>query len=386
MVELTVASEEDSAFSLDEPDKLLTLDFTDPIASADRVLDFHQTHPIDAVFGVDDETALVAAHVARTLGLRHNPVTAVEASGDKALQRVALNEAGVPVPLFQLHDLDGVPPEVGFPAVIKPIALSASRGVIRVDNVGQLQADLDRLRGILSEALPSEPRLCLIEQYIPGREYALEGLLHDGGLQTLALFDKPDPLEGPYFAETIYVTPSRAPDGVQGALRECAQAACTALGLERGPVHVELRHNDSGPWVIELAARPIGGRCGEVLRFGPEGTSLETILLGHALGRWETAPAREPLAAGVMMIPVPHAGVFREIRGVADALATPLVTDLAVTAHRGAAVRPLPDEARYLGFIFARASAPDEVESALRCAWDCLEVVVDGDTAAGPVP
>jgi hypothetical protein len=191
------------------------------------------------------------------------------------------------------------------------------------------------------------------------------------------LFDKPDPLEGPTFAETIYLAPSRASNSIQIALHNTAQAACTALGLTRGPVHVELRHNARGPWLVELAARPIGGRCGEVLRFGPEATSLETILLAQALGRLPTIPSREPQASGVMMIPVPKAGTFQTIDGLEIALATPGVTDIAVTIHRGARVRPLPEESRYLGFIFARGPDAGTVERMIRAAFDSLDIVIE---------
>ena len=381
-IDLTVASEEDSAFSTTQPEKLLTLDFADPDESAANILAFHDSHPLSAVFGIDDRTAVVAAHAAHRLDLRHNPVSAVEAAGDKFRQRVMLDEAGVPVPKFQLLDLDApFNSEIDFPSVLKPVSLSASRGVIRVDDWDQFNDGLARLRRIIDEVGLPKPHVALVEGFIPGKEYALEGMLNDGDLQVLSLFDKPDPLDGPFFAETIYLTPSRAPEEIQRAVQECAQAACGALGLRHGPVHVELRYNDRGPWLIELAARPIGGRCGEVLRFGPQGAmSLETALLGQAIGRWSTAASRETSAAGVMMIPVPHAGVFREFLGVPEALATPRVTDIAVTINPGARVRPLPDEARYLGFIFARAGDPGEVESALRAARDALKIVIDGDS------
>jgi biotin carboxylase len=380
-VDLTVASEKDSAFSADEPEALLTLDFTNPAGCAARVAQFHAQHPISAVFGVDDLTAVVAAHVAQALALGHNPPAAVEAAGDKFRQRQLLARAGVPVPGFDRHDADHVDSKhlkaVRFPAVVKPINLSASKGVIRVNDEASLAGAITRLRSILDQASPTADRMFLIEDYIPGEEYALEGILDGGQLTTLALFDKPDPLEGPTFAETIYVTPSRASDSVQAALHRTAQRACTALGLIRGPVHVELRHNAAGPWLVELAARPIGGRCGEVLRFGHEATSLETILLAQALGCLPTIPSREPQASGVMMIPVPRSGTFRTIDGLRTALATPGITDIAVTTHRGARVRPLPEESLYLGFIFARGPDADTVERTIRAAFATLDIVIN---------
>ena len=379
-VQLTVASEEDSAFSTEESDKFLTLDFTDPAACVAHASAFHRDHRIDAVFGIDDRTAIVAAYISDALNLSGNPVGAVEAAGDKSRQRELLARAGVPSPRFECHESSESKPAsstIPFPAILKPVSLSASRGVMRVDDRASLVAGLERLGTILQEAAPPDERSFLIEEFVPGREYALEGLLEDGRLTPLALFDKPDPLEGPFFAETIYLTPSRSPDHVQQALVSTAQAACSALGLIRGPVHIELRYNEAGPWLVELAARPIGGRCGEVLRFGTSGEdSLETILLAHALGQLDRIPEREPDASGVMMIPVPRGGVFEEFRGVDPALATAGVTDIAITIHRGATVAPLPEEARYLGFIFARAADAGVVETALRTAFDQLEIVV----------
>ena len=219
---------------------------------------------------------------------------------------------------------------------------------------------------------------CLVESYVPGPEFALEGSVVDGRLHVLALFDKPDPMDGPYFAETIYVTPSRYPGEVQESLISCAQGAVRALGLERGPVHIELRYNDRGAWLIELAARPIGGKCGQVLRFGLDGdVSLEELHLSFALGLRKEIPPLEPGAHGVMMIPVPKAGVFREVQGVSAALSVQRVTDVIITVHRGQAVKPLPDESRYLGFIFAQGEKPSDVEAALRRACAELDVVIE---------
>jgi biotin carboxylase len=380
-VDLTVASEKDSVFSTQESEALLTLNFAKPSECAARVVEFHDRHPIRAVFGVDDLTAVVAAHVAQALALDHNPPAAVEAAGDKFLQRQLLAGAGVPVPGFARQNAHRVDAErlilVNFPAVVKPINLSGSRGVMRVNDANSLAEAITRLRSILEQASPVAELAFLIEDYIPGQEFALEGILENGRLTPLALFDKPDPLEGPTFAETIYLTPSRASDTIQAALHHTAQAACAALGLIRGPVHVELRHNSAGPWLIELAARPIGGRCGEVLRFGPEHKSLETILLAQALGRLHTIPEREPQASGVMMIPVNRAGTFQTMDGLETALATPGVTDIAVTVHRGARVQPLPEESRYLGFIFARGPDPASVESTIRTAFAALDIVIE---------
>ena len=393
-VDLTVASEHDSTFSLAEPDKLLTLDFTDPRRAAEQVKVFARDYPLAAVFGVDDHTAVVAAHVSAELGLRHNPVAAVEAAGDKHRQRVLLQRHGIRVPKFRLLSFDSDVKQAGrqvtYPCVLKPVHLAASRGVIRVDDAVEFGQTVQRVRAITDRAGPAAAAWAtqgmIAEDYVPGPEFALEGWIEGGELDVLALFDKPDPLEGPYFAETLYVAPSRFPDAVQVELVACAQSAARAVGLETGPVHVELRYNDEGPWIIELAARPIGGKCGQVLRFGADGSvTLEQLLLGRALGRFEATPKRPPGAVAVMMIPVPVAGTLDRVIGTAAARAVPHVTDVIVTVHRGQELVPLPEESRYAGFILARGETPEVVERAVREANEMIEFVVGSalEDAAG---
>jgi hypothetical protein len=343
------------------------------------------------VVGVDDDTAVVAAAIAGRLDLRGNSMAAALGARDKHLQRERLASAGVPVPRFALYPIDADPEtlarQIAYPCVLKPLRLSASRGVIRADNPAGFVAAFRRLGAILAQpevaACGAPARRLLVEQFIPGPEVALEGILAGGRLQILALFDKPDPLDGPFFEETIYVTPSRLPGAAQQAIAATAQAAATALGLVEGPVHAELRHNDHGPWLIELAARPIGGRCSAALRFktGEEGRgkgegSLEEVIVRHALGMELPALQRERRASGVMMIPVPGAGVLRDVRGVEEARAVPLVEAVIITAHRGQRLVPLPEGARYPGFIFARGNGPAEVEGALREAHGRLEFVL----------
>jgi hypothetical protein len=184
-------------------------------------------------------------------------------------------------------------------------------------------------------------------------------------LKPLALFDKPDPLEGPFFEETIYVTPSRLPDALQRRITAAAAAACAALGLSEGPVHAELRVNDDGPWIIEVAARSIGGLCSRTLRFGT-GMSLEEVILRHALGWPIDSLVREQRPAGVMMIPIPRAGRLGAIHGRERATGVEGIEEVAITAHVGQELVPLPEGWQYLGFIFARADTPDAVEKALR--------------------
>jgi hypothetical protein len=261
---------------------------------------------------------------------------------------------------------------------LKPLRLSASRGVIRADNAAGFVAAHERLNAIVAGCDTS----FLVEEFIPGYEVALEGLLVNRRLHVLALFDKPDPLDGPFFEETIYVTPSRVPAGLQAAIVHCAERAARALGLVEGPIHAELRYNERGPWLIEIAARPIGGRCSAVLRFGSgergagSNVSLEEIILRQALGMPIPSLQRERQAAGVMMIPIPGAGMLREVQGVAEAKAVPLVDDVQITAHPGEELVPFPEGSRYPGFIFARGDTPAAVEAALREAHSRLTFVL----------
>ena len=383
-VDLTVASERPSTFQDANPRGLLTLDLSDPARAAREARAFAQEHPLQGVVGVDDDTAVVAAAIAATLGLRGNGVAAARAARDKHEQRTLLAAAGVPVPRFTRFGVDDDPrrlaTRVSYPCVLKPLRLAASRGVIRADTPEEFVAAFERVKRILDPV----SRSILVEDFVPGREYALEGLLVAGELHMLALFDKPDPLDGPYFEETIYVTPSRLPADGQRAVAACAARAAAALGLREGPVHAELRVNASGPWLIELAARPIGGRCSGALRFEIRETgkgkgetlSLEEIIIRHALGMDLPALKREARASGVMMIPVPGAGVLREVRGVDAARRVPLVEEVVITAHPGQELVPWPEGARYPGFIFARSGTPDAVEAALRAAHQRLQFVL----------
>jgi biotin carboxylase len=374
-VEIVCASEKPSTLESLAPDNLLTLDFADPDAAASAVATFAGRHPLAAVVGVDDLTAVAAAAIAERLGLRASAAAAVAAARDKYQMRQCLAAAGVPIPRYRRIALKDDPflaaRGVAFPCVVKPLALSASRGVIRANNVDQFIAAFRRITALLARddvtVSGDAAQFLLAEQYIPGVEVALEGLLMGGKLHPLALFDKPDPLEGPFFEETLYVTPSRLPAETQRAIERVTASACTALGLSEGPVHAELRVNDDGPWVLEVAARSIGGLCSRTLRFGT-GMTLEELILRHALG-WPIASlARERRPAGVMMIPIPRAGTLRAVRGTDAAAAVAGVEEVTITAHVGQTLVPLPEGWQYLGFIFARAETTEAVEAALRDA------------------
>lgn len=383
-VEVVVGSERQQALARRAPGTTLTLDFRRPQRAADQIVAFAADRPLAAVVGVDDDTTLVAALAAERLGLPHNPPAAVQASRDKYLLRQALAAAGLPGPRFERLRVDADPAAAArrapYPCVLKPIALAASRGVIRADDPAEFVQAFARITALLA-ADGRRQRYLLVESFVPGPEVALEGLLVGGALHVLALFDKPDPLDGPYFEETLYVTPSRHPADVQAAVAATTARAAAALGLREGPVHAELRLGAGGPHVVEVAARSIGGLCSNALRFGT-GLSLEEVILAHALAaRAPTAgalplPARETAAAGAMMLPIPRGGILRAVRGQDAARQVPGVEEIAITIPLGQPVVPLPEGDRYLGFVFARAATPAAVEAALRAAHRHLGFVI----------
>jgi len=355
-------------------------------AASELAAQVAQRNPV-AVIGVDDQSSLVAALAAEKLGIAQNPVRAVAAARSKEQSRARLHAAGLPVPRFEVVARDLPPAEIDalaarspYPCVVKPLVLSGSRGVIRADDPAQLRAALSRVAALLRSpevAQRRDPDLArlLVEEFIPGPEIALEGLLARGQLHVLAIFDKPDPLEGPFFEETLYITPSRHPAQLQDGAARAVAEGCAALGLVEGPIHAELRLSPAGPRLLEIAARSIGGLCGRALRFGV-GISLEELILRHALGLRADPPPRERSAAGVLMLPISKRGTLEEVRGVDEAKRLPLIEDIVITAHLREELVPLPEGASYLGFAFARARSPAQVETALRRAGKLIEARV----------
>lgn len=387
-VELVFAS--DRCDQLDDPwwDQAIPIRFHDEERSlAAIVAAFHDAPPA-GILAVGDRPTLLAARAAAAFGLPGNPPEAAAASRNKLATRRAFKAAGLATPSFQpvpvdrdAYELSG---HVTYPAVVKPLALSGSRGVMRVDNAAEFVTAFDRLRRLLDSRDVQMERdtahqVVMIESFIAGREFAVEGLLERGEFRTLAIFDKPDPLDGPFFEETIYLTPSRAPQQTQERISEAVRAAIAALGLRHGPIHAECRVDDS-VYVLEVAARPIGGLCSKALRFGaPDGSlaSLEELLLRHALGEDVSAFVRERQASGVMMIPIPKRGIYRRVEGVEAASAVAGVESVQITAKADTMLVPLPEGKSYLGFIFSRGEDAGAVEEALRAAHACLRFTVD---------
>jgi ATP-grasp domain/L-amino acid ligase C-terminal domain 2/ATP-grasp N-terminal domain len=392
-------------------DDAIPIRFYDEDTSVAAIVEAARQQPIDGVIAVGDRPTVIAARVADALGLSFHSPAAAAIARDKRRTRECLRDASLPVPWFLPFDTRNANPEsrlpagetrmptpLAYPCVLKPVALSGSRGVMRVDDDDALAAALDRLRAIVESPDVRAERndvhaFALLEGFIPGREYALEGLMHQGALQVLAVFDKPDPLDGPFFEETVYVTPSAAPDRTHAAIVEAVTRAAAAIGLDHGPIHAECRVNAEGVFVLEVAARPIGGLCARALRFVPDGTRdsglgtrlpnpdsripLEELLLRHALGENPVRYRRENAASGVMMIPIPRSGLFRGVDGVEAARGVPHIADVQITAKPDQRLLPLPEGASYLGFIFARAGRAADVEAALRAAHARLRFAID---------
>jgi biotin carboxylase len=387
-VEVTFVT--DRCHQLDDPwgDRAIPVHFAAPESAAYSVLEAvrEQNEAVDGILALGDQPAVAAAYVARGLGVQYNHPLAVEACRSKLRIREVFRDAGLRVPWFRSVAMRPVPEPallgISYPCVLKPLSLSASQGVVRANNRQDFLAAADRIRGVLAspEVLASKPAHLdelIVEGYIPGGEVAVEGLVTEGRLRVLAIFDKPDPLEGPYFEETIYVTPSRLPEALQEEVQRCAEDAVRALGLSHGPVHAEFRINDEGVWPLEVAPRPIGGLCARALRFvaaeREEAIGLEELLLRHALGLAGADWPREPMGSGVMMIPVPHSGVLEKVEGEDAARATPGITDLRITARMHDYIEAWPQGSSYLGFLFARAGTPQEAEAALRTAHGRLK-------------
>jgi biotin carboxylase len=364
--DVVVGSEHRQALSESMGDRAITLSLAQPQLAADQIERLAQRSPLDAIVAVDDGGTRAAALASERLGLRANKPAAVARARDKAAMREAFAAAGVPQPDWRLSS--GDTGAVGFPCVLKPLTRSGSQGVIRADTPEEAQAAAERIRSILDDPQAE----LLVESFVPGEEVAVEALLTDGQLEVLAVFDKPDPLDGPYFEETIYVTPSRKPEAVLREVEAAAAKAAAALGLTDGPVHAEMRVGTEIT-VLELAARSIGGLCSRSLRFGL-GVSLEEVILRHALGLPPGHLRREDLASGVMMLPIPRAGILKGVRGQDDARAVEGIAGLEISVARGKAVVPLPEGDRYLGFLFAKADTPERVEQALRDAHARLDV------------
>jgi biotin carboxylase len=387
-VELAFAT--DRCHMLDDPwqDRAIAVRFHDEAASLQTIADEAAARPFAAVIAVGDRPAVLAALVAKRLGLAGNPADAARVSANKILTRQAISSAGLPAPWFLTFpassDARAAAAAARFPCVVKPLALAGSRGVMRADSTDECVQAFGRLQRLLEQPQIRAERNAahdsvLIEGYIPGRELAIEGLLDRGSLHPLAVFDKPDPLVGPFFEETIYVTPAALARGEEERILHTVAAAARAIGLTHGPLHAECRVNDRGVYVLEVAARPIGGLCARALRFekAPGGSSLEEVILRHARGEAIDGYRREQAASAVMMIPIPRRGFLKAVEGLDEAQAVDGIDDIEITAKLDQLLLPLPEGASYLGFIFARAARSHDAVAAVRDAHARLSFRID---------
>jgi biotin carboxylase len=359
----------------------LAIDYIDVDAAAGQVAQAALESGASAILALDDSATLVAALASQQAGLPHNAPDASLAARDKLVMRQKLRDSGAPTPWFQAFPMltdPRVPSRLAsYPCVVKPTRLSGSRGVIRANNGKELIRAFSRVAQMLQQegADPDQTEI-IVEEYLPGAEVAVEGILTNGALRVLSIFDKPDPLEGPFFEETIYVTPSRLSQELQERIELRTAEGAAALGIEHGPVHAELRVGERDAWVIEIAGRSIGGLCSTILEFG-SGQSLEDLILMNAVGRELDVTSLAAAAVGVMMIPIPRSGVLKRVGGIERARAVPGITDLTITAQLNGPIDALPEGSAYLGFIFARGESPEDVEQALREAHGLLEIRID---------
>lgn len=357
----------------------LHLDLDNPAAAVRTILDIAERTPFAGILGSDDSTVEIAACAAQQLDLPHNPPAAARLSRRKDLARAHLSQAGCPVPAHWLIDLrkplEQQSHGLRWPCVAKPLNLSASRGVIRADTPAAFVAACERITGIIADATDEFERThVLVEDYIDGIEVAYEGYLHHGELSTLALFDKPDPLVGPFFEETIYVTPSRLDNAIQSRVKQRVAEACTAYGLTTGPVHAELRIDERDAWILEVASRTIGGDCARTL--DSEGDMhLETLTIALAINQpVKSRPLRG--ARGVMMLPIRQGGIVRRVEGINAAARVAHIEKVDIVVREGHELVPLPEGNQYPGYLFARADRPEQVVDALRAAHARLNIVV----------
>ncbi len=357
----------------------IQIDFSDEAVSLERILTANRKHHFQAVIASDDGGVKLAAKIAQLLGLSFNDPASVELTRRKDLARIRLKEFGLPTPNFRVISLLQDIPEqlhgLHYPIVVKPLAMSGSKGVIRANNQDECLKALSRVEKIIAHVDdPVERHSVLIEAYLSGKEVAFEGLLHQGELKELAVFDKPEPMEGPFFEESYYITPTRLSAKEQSLVTACVTQACDVYGLREGSVHAELRLGGDSAFLIEMASRTIGGDCADMLKFGLN-IGVEELVLLQALGQPVDVPQLHN-SVGVLMIPIPSQGILRRVEGMAKAKKVAHITDIGISVREGYELIPLPEGSSYLGFIFAKASTPVLVEEALRAAHACLKIVV----------
>ena len=382
-LKVLVITDKSQVFSKNYPDNVITMNFEHWQESIENIREWSERYDLKSVIGVDEESIILAAKLSESLCIEHNSLESVKLTKNKYLMRSELKKSGLKSPWFKRFSVHETPKdifaELSFPCVLKPTFLSASQGVLRVNSFEEFEKGCEMLSDLLAEDKVKkrggeQANWILVEEYIPGKEVSIEGIVNDGELKDLAIFDKPEPLEGPIFPETIFITPTSLDEHLQFSLLETAQTALQALGVSKGPVHIELRINDKGNYILECAARSIGGLCSKVLEF-KGGMSLEELILCSSLGRNVEKTKLIEKAKGVMMMPIEKRGILREIRGIEAALSVRGITNLQTTIRLNEIIEPLPKGGRYLGFLFAEGKDQDRVKKVLKKAWSKIEVV-----------
>ena len=376
---VTVASDRRNPLANDD-ERVIEIPLANPELAADAIAEYASEFPLNAIVAVDDQGVIAAALASDRLNLPYNSPQSVATTRNKADMRRRLTDHDVPQPAYTIlqgtTDPYKAAGRLGYPVIVKPISLSASQGVIKIDDRSELEPTIARVQEILRARGRPKHEAILLEQFVAGTEVAVEGLMRKGKLEVLAIFDKPDPLDGPFFEETLYVTPSRHTDAVQAVIASVTAQGADALGLTEGAVHAELRTTGNQTWLLEIAGRSIGGLCARSLRFGL-GMSLEQLIIRHALNLPIHDLKRTDAASGVMMLPIPRAGRLADVTGIKRAQAIDGITGVEITISPGQIITPLPDGNRYLGFMFARGQQPSEVEAALRAAHAELQFVIE---------
>ena len=384
-LKILVVTDNSQVFSDQFPDNIITMNFDHWTEKLDEISEWSDRFNLMAVIGVDEESILLAAIFSQYLGIEHNSIESVMRTKNKLLMRFELKKARMNCPWFRSFSIEKLPDdiieEINFPCVIKPTFLSASQGVLRVNNEQEFKEGFQILTDLLSQKKikkrgGEEANYIMVEEYIPGNEVSIEGIVSQGKLKILAIFDKPEPLEGPTFEETIFVTPTTLSGSMQSSLYETAQQAMETLGIVKGPVHIEVRINSNGNYILECASRSIGGMCSKILEF-QGGMSLEELILRSSLGRNIEKSNLSDTAKGVMMMPIKNSGKLKEMRGVEEAISVDGITDLQITIKPGEMLDPLPKGDRYLGFLFAEGKNQEMVIKDLKNAWSKIEVVTE---------
>ena len=384
-LKVLVITDKSQVFSEHYPENVITMNFQLWKDRLDIIREWSERYDLKAVIGVDEESIILAARLSESLCIEHNSLESVKITKDKYLMRRELKKFGLIGPWFKRFSVHKLPKEIfseiSLPCVIKPTFLSASQGVLRVNSLEEFMGGFEMLIDLLSQDEMKmlggdKANWILVEEFIPGKEVSIEGIVNNGILKDLAIFDKPEPLDGPTFPETIFVTPTILGEHIQLSILETAQTALKALKIVKGPVHVELRINNNGNYILECAARSIGGLCSRILEF-KGGMSLEELILCSSLGRNVEKTKLIERVKGVMMMPIEKRGILREIIGIEAALSVKGITDLQTTIRLNEILEPLPKGGRYLGFLFAEGKDQDMVKKVLKKAWSKIEVVYE---------